>query len=81
MLRKKKREDHVEEESSDEAVILDFAWIVFVGMQIGYKEKEIAHMHWGKWCDLFDKYKYMHNMRMKKIIFEEQKISSLMDLK
>lgn len=50
-------------------------------MQIGYKEKEIAHMHWGKWCDLFDKYKYMHNMKMKKVIFEEQKIvSSLMDL-
>jgi hypothetical protein len=49
-------------------------------MQIGYSEKEVAHMHFGKWCDLFEKFKYMHNMRVKQGIFEERKIGSLVDL-
>lgn len=80
MLYKKKREDRVEEEDSDEPVVLDFAWIVFVGVQVGYSEKDVAHMHFGKWCDLFEKYKYMHNMRVRSIAFEEKKVSSLMDL-
>ena len=25
-------------------------------MRIGYTEKEVAHMYFGKWCDLFDTY-------------------------
>ena len=80
MLYKKKREDRVEEEDSGEPVVLDFAWIVFVGMQIGYSEKEVAYMRFGKWCDLFEKYKYMHNMRIRQCAFEERKIGSLVDL-
>jgi hypothetical protein len=54
---------------------------VFVGMQIGYREKEIAHMYFGKWADLFKEFKKMHNYKMKRAVFEEeQKVTSLMDL-
>lgn len=49
-------------------------------MDIGYREEEIAHMYYGKWCDLFEEWKNMHNIRMKRMIFEEQKVQSLMDL-
>lgn len=52
-----------------------------MGLEIGYREREVAHMHFGKWCDLFEKYKFMHNMRIKKGTFEEEKkVASLMDL-
>ena len=50
-------------------------------MQIGYTEKEIAHMYFGKWADLFKEFKRMHNYKMKRMIFEEEKkVESLMDL-
>lgn len=49
-------------------------------MQIGYSEKEIAHMYIGKWNDLYDEFKKMHNMTMKRMIFEEKKEVSLLDL-
>ena len=49
-------------------------------MQIGYREKEIAHMYMGKWLDLFDEFKKMHNITMKRMTFEEKKVVSMMDL-
>jgi len=50
-------------------------------MQIGYREEEIAHMYFGKWCDLFIQFRKMHNIRMRKGLFEEPKqIVSLLDI-
>lgn len=49
-------------------------------MDIGYAEKEVAHMYLGKWQDLFEEWKKMHNIRMKRMVFEEKKVQSLMDL-
>ena len=49
-------------------------------MEIGYREREVAHMYFGKWCDLFEEYKKMHNIRMKRMMFTEKKVESLMDL-
>lgn len=50
-------------------------------MQIGYREKEVAHMYFGKWADLFREFKKMHNIKMKRMVFEEEKkVVSLMDL-
>lgn len=49
-------------------------------MQIGYSEKEIGHMYFGKWSDLFEEWKKMHNIKMNKMIFEERKVQSLIDL-
>ena len=80
MLCKKKRPDRAEELEEGEPEQLNFAWIVYVGMEIGYREKEIAHMYLGKWCDLFEEYKKMHNIRMQRMIFTEKKVQSLMDL-
>lgn len=38
-------------------------------------------MYFGKWADLFQKYKNVHNMKMKRMIFtEEKRVTSLMDL-
>lgn len=37
-------------------------------------------MSYGKWCDLFDEWKKMHNIRMKRMTFEEQEVQSLIDL-
>lgn len=82
MFCEKKPEDHAGgdgEEGDGEGI--NFAWIVFVGMQIGYSEKEIAHMYFGKWADLHREYRKMHNIKVKRLIFEEEKkVTSLMDL-
>ena len=51
-----------------------------MGMQMGYSENEIAHMYFGKWCDLFTEYKKIHNMRIELMIFEEKKVTSMLDL-
>lgn len=82
MFCSKKRKNHVEDnwEEEEESSPINFAWIVFVGMEIGYSEKEIAHMYYGKWSDLHEEYKKMHNIRMKKMVFEEKKVASLLDL-
>ena len=43
--------------------------------------REIGHMYFGKWCDIFEHYKKMHNMAIKKMIFAEpQKEVSILDL-
>lgn len=81
MFPAKKRVDHAEEYyDDDEESEIDFAWIVFVGMEIGYREREIRHMYYGKWADLYMEYKKMHNIRMKKMIFAEKKQMSLLDM-
>ena len=50
-------------------------------MQIGYTEREIGHMYFGKWCDLFEQYKKMHNIKMQRGLFEEpKKVVSLFDV-
>ena len=83
MLPGKKRPDHADEgdEGDGEPIILDFAWILFVALELGYREKEVACMYYGKWCDLFEVYKKMHNIRMRRVTFEEpRKEVSLLDL-
>ena len=37
-------------------------------------------MYFGKWCDLFVEFKKMHNITMRRQVFEQQKIASMMDL-
>ena len=53
--------------------MIDFAWIVLIGLQIGYSEKEVGRMYFGKWYDLFCEYKKLHNLRMKRCLFPEEK--------
>nr|DAI91699.1 MAG TPA: hypothetical protein [Caudoviricetes sp.] len=55
--------------------------MVFIGMQIGYTEKEVSRMYYGTWYEMFQHFKWYHNFKMKKYIFREpEKETSLMDL-
>ena len=76
----KKPGNHEGGSENEESVKIDFAWIAFVGMQIGYRESEIAHMYYGKWFELFRQFKFYHNVKMKRATFEQKKVESLMDL-
>ena len=73
-----KRDNHAGEGGEPEPI--NFAWVVLIGMRIGYTEKEVAHMYFDKWCDLFEEFKKMHNITMRRQVFEQQKIASMMDL-
>lgn len=64
----RKREIHAEEDGSpedraEESGEINFAWIVFIGMQVGYREPELAHMYFGKWY-LFEEYKKIYNFKV-----------------
>ena len=51
------------------------------GLQIGYREYELAHMYFGKYLDIYAEWKKLHNIRMERNIFrEEEQQKSLMDL-
>lgn len=82
MLSFKKRDDHAEDGEDGDGGIgqLDFAWIVFMGIQMGYPEKEIAHMYLGKWMEMFDQFKKFYNFKAKRGLFKEEKVVSLLDL-
>ena len=47
---------------------------------MGYREREAAHMYFGKWADMFEEFKRMHNIRMRRMVFEEKKVMSMLDL-
>lgn len=52
-----------------------------IGLQIGYTEKEIGRMSFGKWCDLFEAFRNYYNMRVKQIPFKlPEKAVSVLDL-
>lgn len=81
MLRKKKLEDHADEAEEGRELIINFAWVVFVGLQIGYTEEDIARMTYGKWSELSEQWMKYHNIVMKKEVFRErEKITSLEDI-
>ena len=81
MLKGKKRGDHAEPDGGDEEKQqLDFAWLVFMGIQMGYTEKEVSRMYLGKWYELFKHFKRFHNFKMKRGLYEEKERVSLLDL-
>jgi len=83
VLPEKKREDHAEsgEEEEGGTFEIDFAWVVFTGLRMGYREREVKHLSYGKWSDLFGHYRKMHNADVKKMVFEEpEKEVSILDL-
>lgn len=84
MLPPKKRRGHAGGDGrgdEKEPVIIDFAWVLYIGLELGYRERDIGYMYYGKWCDLFEQFKFMHNIRMRRGTFEEPKKEvSLLDL-
>lgn len=59
---------------------MDFAWLLFMGMRFGYSEREVSHLYLGKWVELFQVYKKMHNMEMKRGIFDVKEKVSLLSI-
>lgn len=51
-----------------------------MGMKLGYREQEVAHMYYGKWNELFKQFIFYHNATMRKAVFEKKKVVSLDDL-
>ena len=47
---------------------------------MGYSEREVAHMYLGKWTALFRHFKWYHNLKVKRGLFEEHKSESWLDL-
>lgn len=66
----KKREYHAGKEEK----LIDFAWILYIGMtKFSYSEKEVGHMYYGKWAELFEVYKKDYNFAAKKMIYQEER--------
>ena len=66
-------------------MIINFAWVLLVGMKFGFTKKEVEHMYYGQWQDFFEVYKLLHdfekNQRYIPLEKEDtEKIGSLMDL-
>lgn len=60
---------------------MDFPWIFFIGMnRMGFSYREMGHLYFGKWADIFEVYKKQHNFETRKGMYnldEEEPVSSL----
>ena len=56
-------------ESVDEQI--DFVWVLFVGTTLlGFSKKEVGHMTYYQWNQLFEYYKQFHNFKIQNKLFE-----------
>lgn len=50
-------------------------------MDIGYAEKEVGRMYYGKWADLYFEWKRLHNIRVQRMYFKNaEEAKTLMDI-
>lgn len=68
----------------EEDVPIDFSWVFYIGMnRLGFSYKQVGHLAFGLWADLFEAYKQQYNFETRKILYNievpEEK-GSLMDL-
>lgn len=61
---------------------IDFPWVIYIGMnKLGFTYKQVGHMYFGFWSDLFDVHKKHYNFETKRGLYsfsdEEEQISSL----
>ena len=65
---------------------IDVAWIIYIGMaKMGYSEREVYLLPMGKWLDIFDTYKKVHNFDTQKMLYkteetEPEKKDTIFDL-
>lgn len=63
---------------------IDIAWVIYIGIaKLGYREKEVYLMPFGKWMDLFSIYKNVYNFETSHQMYggqKEESKSSVMDL-
>ena len=75
----------MESDSDSEAdTIINFTWVLLIGMRFGFTKKEVEHMYEGKWQDFFESYKTVHDVEMSQryvpLKEETESTGSLMDL-
>lgn len=68
------------EQHKTDKVTLDFAYIMFVGLQIGLSKTEIGRMRYGTWSRLCKEYQHQWNMRIKGMTYVENEEQSILDL-
>ena len=75
MLRPKKTEGF--HSDSHKEVTVDFIGLLAHALEMGLNKTEWEQMRMGEYCDLFDAYKTIHNMRVQKHIYSlpEERVS------
>lgn len=46
----------------EKKTLIDFARVVYIGMQAGYTERELSKMYYSKWLKIFEQFKWHHNL-------------------
>ena len=75
VLPEKKEEDgsrHTEEDGyqdPDKKTLIDFEWLLYVGLSIGLTEKQVGQLEYWKMVSLMTSWKRHHNMIIKKMIW------------
>lgn len=63
---------------------MDVSWLIYIGMaKLGYSEKELLLMSFGKWLDMFETYKAVYNFETTKQLYgkqAERELDSVMNL-
>ena len=54
----------------EKKALLDIPWIIYVGMQAGYTETEVAHMYYSKWQQVYKQFQRHHNMVITKKVYK-----------
>ena len=42
--------------------MIDFALVLYVGLQVGYTERELSKMYYSKWMEIYRKWQWHHNL-------------------
>lgn len=42
--------------------LIDFALVIYIGMQVGYTERELSKMYYSKWIEIYRKWQWHHNL-------------------
>lgn len=67
--------------SNEDNEPIDFSWIMYIGMnKLGFTCRQVGHMRFGCWVDLFETYKKQYNFELKRALYvlhEEEPVSSL----
>lgn len=63
----------------DENPTIDYDWVILWAMQMGFSYKEAWRLEFGRWSDLFETYKKIHNLQVTQTVFPEpRKVESIM---
>lgn len=77
----RKKIDTNEMNNNCEDTPIDFRWMAYIGMnKLGFTYREVMHMYFGLWADMYEAYKVQYNFETGRGLYEmrkQEKISSL----